>query len=181
MQGPVPFPHSCLQPQCLPEIDHLARLRLHALLPTLPLPTATGGAAAAGAEPEADGGQDPVPCPHHYLFFLAAPMSRHACTPCCRPCSFLLQQAEQLPLVRCLKQMEVKAQDLAGIPFNIDSPKEVAHVLFNVLQLPVPPQVSAGGGYHMQAGCRCGLLKKHGAGAWACAGESAPAACAASG
>ena len=65
---------------------------------------------------------------------------------------FLLQQAEQLPLVRCLKQMEVKAQDLAGIPFNIDSPKEVAHVLFSVLQLPVPPQVSAEGGYCMQAG-----------------------------
>lgn len=40
-------------------------------------------------------------------------------------------------------------QELAGTPFNVASPKQLSHVLFEVLELPVPPKTkkTAAGGY----------------------------------
>lgn len=47
------------------------------------------------------------------------------------------RKAQQL--LNCkLGALEVKAQQLAGMPFSLSIPGEVAHVLYQHLQLPVP-------------------------------------------
>lgn len=43
------------------------------------------------------------------------------------------------PLQRSLQEIEKLAKEQAGCEFSLSSAQEVAHVLFNVLRLPVPP------------------------------------------
>ena len=45
----------------------------------------------------------------------------------------------QAPLERYIKALQAQAVKLAGVPFSLDSPKEVSQVLFEHLKLPVPP------------------------------------------
>ena len=55
----------------------------------------------------------------------------------------LAQQSDELG--RKLMALEAEAHQLAGQPFNLNSPKQLAEILFNKLGLPVVKKTPSGG------------------------------------
>jgi DNA polymerase-1 len=52
--------------------------------------------------------------------------------------------AQSVELARRLAELEVRAQELAGQPFNLGSPKQIGEILFGVLKLPVTKKTASG-------------------------------------
>jgi DNA polymerase-1 len=52
--------------------------------------------------------------------------------------------AQSVEIARRLAELEAKAQDIAGQPFNLGSPKQIGEILFGVLRLPVAKKTASG-------------------------------------
>jgi DNA polymerase-1 len=52
--------------------------------------------------------------------------------------------AQSVEIARRLAELEARAQELAGQPFNLGSPKQVGEILFGVLKLPVAKKTASG-------------------------------------
>ncbi len=52
--------------------------------------------------------------------------------------------AQSAQIARRLAELEARAQELAGQPFNLGSPKQIGEVLFGVLKLPVTKKTASG-------------------------------------
>ena len=52
--------------------------------------------------------------------------------------------AQSVEIARRLAELEARAQELAGQPFNLGSPKQIGEILFGVLALPVTKKTASG-------------------------------------
>ena len=52
--------------------------------------------------------------------------------------------AQSVEIARRLAELEARAQELAGQPFNLGSPKQIGEILFGVLKLPVTKKTASG-------------------------------------
>jgi DNA polymerase-1 len=52
--------------------------------------------------------------------------------------------AQSVEIARRLVELEARAQELAGRPFNLGSPKQIGEILFDVLKLPVAKKTAGG-------------------------------------
>jgi len=52
--------------------------------------------------------------------------------------------AQSVEIARRLAELEARAQELAGQPFNLGSPKQIGEILFGVLKLPVAKKTASG-------------------------------------
>jgi DNA polymerase-1 len=52
--------------------------------------------------------------------------------------------AQSLEIAHRLTELEARAQELAGQPFNLGSPKQIGEILFGVLKLPVTKKTASG-------------------------------------
>ncbi len=52
--------------------------------------------------------------------------------------------AQSVQIARRLAELEARAQELAGQPFNLGSPKQIGEILFGVLKLPVTKKTASG-------------------------------------
>ena len=52
--------------------------------------------------------------------------------------------AQSVEIARRLAELESRAQELAGQPFNLGSPKQIGEILFGVLKLPVEKKTASG-------------------------------------
>jgi len=51
---------------------------------------------------------------------------------------------QSVEIARRLAELEARAQELAGQPFNLGSPKQIGEILFGVLALPVAKKTASG-------------------------------------